>query len=86
MNFRNFYTKSQFNSPHSVTALHHTYPPYGLRNLGNTSLTLFTIMDDDKLVLAMNLFYGKDEDPESVASFGDLMTIPKFAITKRKNG
>lgn len=40
--------------------------------------------NEEKLVLAMNLFYGKDEDPEIVETFGDLMAIPKFAIKKRE--
>lgn len=40
--------------------------------------------DKTKIVLAMNLFFGKDNDPEIVANFGDLMTIPKFAIIKRE--
>lgn len=41
--------------------------------------------DKEKIVLAMGLFYGKDDDPALVASFSELTTIPKFAITKKDN-
>ena len=39
--------------------------------------------DDKRLVLAMNLFFGKDGDPELVSSFGEVMIIPKIAIKNR---
>lgn len=37
-----------------------------------------------KVVLAMSTYFGKDDDPEIVDDFSDLLTIPKFAIISKE--
>ena len=39
--------------------------------------------DSDRIVLAMNLYFGEDNVPEIVTSFGEVMIIPKTAIKTR---
>lgn len=40
--------------------------------------------DAERIVLAMHLFLGKDNDPLLVANIGDLTVIPRATITKIK--